>query len=84
MSQQRDPYYHVMIRELNTDQLLFGGTHVGILVPLLHGIITDHAEITDAGGRLEWRHLRLAYRDVGRPLPITAFRNGRNVRPLAR
>jgi hypothetical protein len=84
MSPLPDPHYSIMIRELNTDQLLFGGTHVGLLVPLMHGIITDHARITDEGGRLAWRQSKLAYRDTGFPLPKSAFRIDGNVLPLAR
>jgi hypothetical protein len=78
-----DPVYRVDIQRLDTEQRLFHGIHNGLLVPVLQGIILDHARITDAGGRLEWEHLKYAYRDGGYPLPQSAFRFDRNVYPLA-
>ena len=80
----RDPTYYVSIEHLGTEQKLFVGVHHGLLVPVLQGIILDHARITDAGGRLDWEHLKYAYRDNGRPLPESAFRGDGNVYPLAR
>lgn len=79
-----DPTYYVSIEHLGTEQKLFVGVHHGLLVPVLQGIILDHARITDAGGRLDWEHLKYAYRDNGRPLPESAFRGDGNVYALAR
>lgn len=79
-----DPCYHVSIEHLPTEQKLFVGVHHGLLVPVLQGIILDHARITDAGGRLDWRHLKYAYRDHGYSLPESAFKGDCNVYPLAR
>lgn len=78
-----EPTYLIRIENLDTEQKLFAGVHRGLLVPLLQGIILDHARITDAGGRLEWEHLKYAYRDGGYPLPQSAFRFDGNVYPLA-
>lgn len=75
--------YRVSIENLNTEQKLFVGNHRGLLVPLLQGIILDHARVTDAGGRLSPRQLKYAYRDQGFPLPKSAFRDDDNVFPLA-
>jgi len=79
-----DPSYFIQIEHLGTEQKLFVGRHNGLLVPVLQGMILDHARITDAGGRLDWEHLKYAYRDMGRPLPKSAFRDDGNVFPLAR
>jgi hypothetical protein len=81
---QPDPYYFVNIERVDTEQRLFVGSHSGLLVPLLQGIILDHARITDADGRLEWDQLKYAYRDHGHPLPRSAFRDDSNVLSLAR
>lgn len=81
---QSEPSYYVSIEHLGTEQKLFVGIHNGLLVPILQGIILDHARITDAGERLDWSHLKLAHRDMGRPLPRSAFRSEGNVYPLAR
>lgn len=78
-----EPAYFVSIENLDTEQKLFTGVHHGLLVPLLQGIILDHARITDAGGRLEWKHLKYAYRDQGHPLPKTALRYDEHGYPLA-
>lgn len=80
-----DPLYSIRIEEIHSEQTLFRGLHSGLLVPLLHGMILDHARITDAGERLEYRkHLKFAFRDGGFPLPKTAFRDDDNVLPIAR
>ena len=80
---QPDPCYHVLIEHLGTEQKLFVGMHHGLLVPILQGIILDHARITDAGGRLGPEHLKYAYRDMGRPLPKWAFKGDSRVLSLA-
>lgn len=78
-----DLSYRVSIEHLGTEQKLFVGVHHGLLVPVLQGIILDHARITDAGGRLDWEQLKHAYRDNGFRLPKSAYRDDSNVHSLA-
>lgn len=79
-----NPSYFIQIEHLGTEQKLFVGRHNGLLVPVLQGIILDHALITDAGGRLDWKQLKYAYRDNGFCLPKSAFQGDSNVYPLAK
>lgn len=72
----RSPEYHISIRNLDTEQVLFSGVHNGPLVPLLQGMILEHARITDAGERLDYRrHHKFAFRDHGFPVPKSALWN---------
>ena len=78
-----DLRYYIAIENLDTEQKLFVGIHRGLLVPILQGIILDHASVTDAGRRLSKAQIRLAYRDAGHRLPKSAYRNDDNVFSLS-
>ncbi len=57
----RTPEYHISIERFDTEQRVFHGVVRGPLVPLLEGVIMEHAKVTDAGKRLSDRQLRRAY-----------------------
>ncbi len=58
----REPEYVITIQRFDTEECLYHGFHRGKLVPLLEGLIMDHARTTDSGKRLSEPQLKKAYR----------------------